>query len=90
MAEAESSGRCPALLMTGDALHGHTPYLAPALLHRLEHLPVTVIDIASLFEHSARATEEACIHVSAGRRPELLVAFSYRVLPRFAPGRRRR
>ncbi|KAE8737506.1 hypothetical protein FOCC_FOCC017031, partial [Frankliniella occidentalis] len=56
------AGRCPALLMAGEALHGHTPYLAPALLHHLEHLPVTVIDIASLFEHSARATEEACIH----------------------------
>lgn len=67
LGEVESSGRCPALLMAGDALHGHTPYLAPALLHRLEHLPVTVIDIASLFEHSARATEEACIHVSAGQ-----------------------
>lgn len=38
---------------------GATTYLAPAILHTMERLPCTKLDIPALFSNSARSPEEA-------------------------------
>lgn len=42
---------------------GQTTYLAPALLQRLEHIPVHQLDLATLYQHSGVGPEEACLQV---------------------------
>ncbi|KAJ9599946.1 hypothetical protein L9F63_009774 [Diploptera punctata] len=48
------------LLLTGTSLQGQTNYIAPAILHSLQHLPVYMLDSTTLLENST--TEESCIH----------------------------
>ncbi|XP_031352102.1 ATPase family AAA domain-containing protein 2-like isoform X3 [Photinus pyralis] len=60
-----SAGYRPAqLLLVGDGgQHGQTSYLAPAILHRMEHIHAYVLDLNMLYRESARSPEEACIQV---------------------------
>ncbi|XP_046386414.1 ATPase family AAA domain-containing protein 2-like [Ischnura elegans] len=62
---------CPHFLLVGSPKQGHTDHLAPAMLHCLEDLPVTTLDIMSLFETSARTPEEALIHKMKEARQSL-------------------
>ena len=62
------------LIMAGEG-QGGTTYLAPALLHFMEKLPVTKLDIAALFSNSARTPEEAVtslIHQARRTQPGVL------------------
>ncbi|KAJ9597094.1 hypothetical protein L9F63_027015 [Diploptera punctata] len=52
----------PCLLLTGSSLQCQTNYIAPAILHSLQHLPVYMLDSTTLHENST--TEESCIHNS--------------------------
>ena len=65
----------PRLLIVGGEGQGVTTYLAPALLHFMEKLPVTKLDIAALFSNSARTPEEAVttlIHQARRTQPSVL------------------
>ena len=44
----------PRLLISAGEDQGATTYLAPAILHFMEKLPVTKLDIPALFSNSAR------------------------------------
>ncbi|KAG8234838.1 hypothetical protein J437_LFUL014687, partial [Ladona fulva] len=61
---------CIHFLLVGSAEQGQTDYLGPAILHCLEELPVTTIDIASLFETSG-SPEETIIQRIRGTRKNL-------------------
>lgn len=54
----------PRLLLAGRDGQGQSTYLAPAVLHYLEQLPVHAIDLPSLFAVSAKTPEEACAQVT--------------------------
>ncbi|XP_071438613.1 uncharacterized protein [Hetaerina americana] len=58
----DHENNCPHFLLVGSPHQGQTYHLAPAMLHCLEHLPITTLDIKSLFETSGRTPEEALIH----------------------------
>lgn len=45
--------------------YGQGPFLAQALLYRMEHIPVQTLDVGTLFAESARSPEETCVQVSA-------------------------
>ena len=65
----------PRLLIVANEGQGATTYLAPALLHFMEKLPVTKLDIAALFSNSARTPEEAVtslIHLARRTQPGIL------------------
>ena len=49
----------PRLLLLAEEGQGATTYLAPAILHTMERLPCTKLDIPALFSNSARSPEEA-------------------------------
>ncbi|XP_015588936.1 ATPase family AAA domain-containing protein 2 isoform X2 [Cephus cinctus] len=54
----------PRLLVSGGNMaQGQGPHLAPALLYRMEHLPVQTLDVSTLFAESARSPEETCVQV---------------------------
>lgn len=52
---------CGRMLINGASTQGHNTYIAPAILHALEHLYVQVIDLQAVFEKSSQAAEEVCI-----------------------------
>ena len=65
----------PRLLITAGEGQAGTTYLAPALLHFMEKLPCTKLDIAALFSNSARTPEEAVttlIHLARRTQPGVL------------------
>ena len=65
----------PRLLITATEGQGATTYLAPALLHFMEKLPCTKLDIPALFSNSARTPEEAVtslIHLARRTQPGVL------------------
>ena len=51
----------PRLLLSGSAVQGQTTYLAPAILHQMEHLCVCTLDIVAM--HNTNGIEDACIQV---------------------------
>ncbi|XP_063226724.1 ATPase family AAA domain-containing protein 2-like isoform X2 [Bacillus rossius redtenbacheri] len=52
------------LLLAGSSpAQGQTLHLGPALLHRMEHVAVHRLDLATLYEVSGRGPEEACIQL---------------------------
>ncbi|KAL4237041.1 ATPase AAA domain-containing protein 2 [Mactra antiquata] len=53
----------PRLLLSGNKDQGQTNYLAPAVIHHLEQLPVHTLDISTLYACSARSPEESCAHI---------------------------
>lgn len=53
----------PRLLLSGTNDQGQSSYLAPALIHHLEQLPVHTLDLSSLYAVSARSPEESCAHI---------------------------
>ncbi|KYN39328.1 ATPase family AAA domain-containing protein 2 [Trachymyrmex septentrionalis] len=54
----------PRLLISGGSLsEGQGPHLAQALLYCMEHLPVQILDVSTLFAESARSPEETCVQV---------------------------
>ncbi|EZA56127.1 ATPase family AAA domain-containing protein 2B [Ooceraea biroi] len=54
----------PRLLISGGNLsEGQGPHLAQALLYCMEHLPVQILDVSTLFAESARSPEETCVQV---------------------------
>ncbi|XP_072746443.1 ATPase family AAA domain-containing protein 2 isoform X1 [Anoplolepis gracilipes] len=54
----------PRLLISGGSLsEGQGPNLAQALLYCMEHLPVQILDVSTLFAESARSPEETCVQV---------------------------
>ncbi|KAG7204576.1 hypothetical protein KM043_004999 [Ampulex compressa] len=54
----------PRLLVSGGNMsQGQGPHLAQALLYRMEHLPVQILDVSTLFAESARSPEETCVQV---------------------------
>ncbi|XP_046418584.1 ATPase family AAA domain-containing protein 2-like isoform X1 [Neodiprion fabricii] len=54
----------PRLLIAGGyKAKGQGPHLAPAILYRMEHLPVHTLDVSTLFAETARSPEEACVQV---------------------------
>ena len=65
----------PRLLVLAGEGRGGTTYLAPALLHFMEKLPCTKLDIPALFSNSARTPEEAVttlIHTARRTQPGVL------------------
>lgn len=54
---------CPCLLLLGTPEQGHTQYVAPAILHQYEHMPVSKLDITTLFSRCLTSPEERCIQV---------------------------
>uniref|UniRef100_A0A8C9X9Z6 ATPase family AAA domain-containing protein 2 n=1 Tax=Sander lucioperca TaxID=283035 RepID=A0A8C9X9Z6_SANLU len=53
----------PRLLLTGPPGSGQSSHLAPALLHRLDKLPVHLLDLPTLYSVSAKTPEESCAQV---------------------------
>ncbi|XP_048505295.1 ATPase family AAA domain-containing protein 2-like isoform X2 [Athalia rosae] len=54
----------PRLLVSGGHnSQGQGLHLAPAVLYKMEHLPVHTLDVSTLFAESARSPEEACVQV---------------------------
>ncbi|XP_019698799.1 ATPase family AAA domain-containing protein 2 isoform X1 [Harpegnathos saltator] len=54
----------PRVLISGGNLsEGQGPHLAQALLYCMEHLPVQILDVSTLFAESARSPEETCVQV---------------------------
>ncbi|PIK51423.1 putative ATPase family AAA domain-containing protein 2 [Apostichopus japonicus] len=53
----------PRLLISGESDQGHSSHVAPAILHRLEGLPVHCLDLPALYAVSARNPEESCAQV---------------------------
>lgn len=54
----------PRLLISGGNLsEGQGSNLAQALLYSMEHLPVQMLDVSTLFAESARSPEETCVQV---------------------------
>ena len=53
----------PRFLLTGEEGAGQTTYLAPAVLHCVEHLTVYSLDLPALYGVTARTPEEACAQV---------------------------
>ncbi|XP_018330905.1 ATPase family AAA domain-containing protein 2 [Agrilus planipennis] len=52
------------LLLLGDgAKHGQSLYLAPAILHHMEHIHVHVLSLASLFKETGKSPEESCLQI---------------------------
>merc|ERR1719315_401668 len=65
----------PRLLVLAGEGRGGTTYLAPAVLHFMEKLPCTKLDIPALFSNSARTPEEAVttlIHTARRTQPGVL------------------
>ena len=65
----------PRLLIMAGESQGGTTYIAPAILHFMEKLPVTKLDIPALFSNSARTPEEAVttlIHLARRTQPGIL------------------
>merc|ERR1719167_1597740 len=65
----------PRLLILAGEGKGATTYLAPALLHFMEKLPCTKLDIPALFSNSARTPEEAVtslVHLARRTQPGVL------------------
>ncbi|XP_063233252.1 ATPase family AAA domain-containing protein 2-like isoform X2 [Bacillus rossius redtenbacheri] len=63
------------LLLAGKPSQGHTQHLAPAVLDRLQHLPVFPLDTVTLCENSAPQPEGACVQVvkdARGNAPSIL------------------
>ena len=54
----------PRMLVSGATGQGQSVHLAPAALHLMEHLPVHILNSATLFAASAKMPEEACANVS--------------------------
>lgn len=54
----------PRLLLVGEnSFQGQTGHLGPALLHKMEHIPVHTLDFGTLYEVSGRSCEEACVQI---------------------------
>ncbi|KAK7872821.1 hypothetical protein R5R35_006699 [Gryllus longicercus] len=54
----------PHLLLVGEnSLQGQTTHLGPALLHKMEHIPVHTLDFGTLYEVSGRSPEETCVQI---------------------------
>lgn len=52
------------LLLTGDShAQGQSTYLAPALLHHMEHVSTFTLDLATLYKETTRSPEEACVDI---------------------------
>lgn len=50
------------LIIIGNAEQGHTKYVAPALLHHLEHLSAHILDVQEIHENTGnRGVEETII-----------------------------
>ncbi|XP_049940945.1 ATPase family AAA domain-containing protein 2B-like [Schistocerca serialis cubense] len=60
---------CPRILLTGSADQGLTSHLAPAILHRLEHLPVHLFDVTTLCKYN-NLTDCGCIEAIMSQRLE--------------------
>ena len=52
----------PRLLLAGEKGQGQS-YIAPAVIHKLENLPVHVLDVPSLYCIDAKTPEESCANV---------------------------
>jgi hypothetical protein len=39
------------------------PQLAKAIIYHMEHLPVHILNVSTLFAESARSPEETCVQV---------------------------
>lgn len=66
----------PRLLILGSSQEqAQTTHLAPALLHRIEHIPVFTLDLGTMYEVSARSPEETVSQVfqEARRNPPSVV-----------------
>lgn len=50
-------------MLLGKSDQGHKEYIAPALLHHLEHLPTHILDIQTMFE-TGSSMEENIIKVT--------------------------
>lgn len=56
------------MLVAADGTeYGNCTYLAPALLHQMEHIHSYVLDLAALHRECGRTPEEACIQVCNNR-----------------------
>jgi len=60
----ESVYRPRFLVCAPDRRYGQTSHVAPALLNSMEHIPVHILSLDTLFNTSNRSTEEAVIQVS--------------------------
>ncbi|XP_060557412.1 ATPase family AAA domain-containing protein 2-like isoform X2 [Ruditapes philippinarum] len=53
----------PRVLLSGRNDQGQSSYLAPAIIHHLEQLPVHTLDLSTLYAVEARTPEESCAHI---------------------------
>lgn len=50
------------IILQGEVGQAQDERIAPALLHRLEHMPCTILDVSSIYGKSM-STEGACLKV---------------------------
>lgn len=56
----------PRLLLVGSSSEqAQSTHLAPAVLHRMEHVPIFTLDLGTMYEVSARSPEETVSQVCA-------------------------
>ncbi|CAL1540288.1 unnamed protein product, partial [Lymnaea stagnalis] len=53
----------PRLMIVGHEGQGQTTYIAPAIIHKMENLPVHVLDLPALYAVTAKTPEESCANV---------------------------
>ncbi|XP_005108941.1 ATPase family AAA domain-containing protein 2 isoform X4 [Aplysia californica] len=53
----------PRMLLVGCEGQGQTTYIAPAVVHKMESLPVHVLDLPALYAVTAKTPEESCANV---------------------------
>lgn len=51
------------LISGGDLARNQSTLLAKAVIYNMEHLPVHMLNVSTLFAESARSPEEACVQV---------------------------
>ncbi|KAH9508111.1 ATPase AAA domain-containing protein 2B [Bulinus truncatus] len=53
----------PRLMLVGKSGQGQTTYIAPAIIHKMENLPIHVLDLPALYAVTAKTPEESCANV---------------------------
>ncbi|BFZ16691.1 hypothetical protein BsWGS_19731 [Bradybaena similaris] len=53
----------PRMILVGKAGQGQSTYIAPAIIHKMENLPVNVLDLPTLYAVTAKTPEESCANV---------------------------
>ncbi|CAG5120006.1 unnamed protein product [Candidula unifasciata] len=53
----------PRMILVGKAGQGQSTYIAPAIVHKMENLPVHVLDLPTLYAVTAKTPEESCANV---------------------------